>query len=146
MIEKAITLVGMSGVGKTHWSWALEKQGWHHYNVDYLIGTKYLKDELKDKVGAAVKLDDLTPLSKYIGQVGNPAKGALPLEEFRRRQKCYIDAEQQALYDMREAVQKYGHKVVNDSTGSLCEVGDEELYAQLGEDSLFVYLHQKKRR
>ena len=88
MIEKAITLVGMSGVGKTHWSWALEKQGWHHYNVDYLIGTKYLKDELKDKVGAAVKLNDLTPLSKYIGQVGNPAKGALPLEEFRRRQKC----------------------------------------------------------
>lgn len=125
--------MAMSGVGKTELSWKLEKWGWHHYNCDYLIGTKYLQDELE----SPVKLDDLSPLSRYIGQVG---RGGLPLGEFKRRQKRYIEAEKQTLRDMRETVKQHGHKVVNDSTGSLCEVEDEAVYARLAEDSLFVYI------
>jgi dephospho-CoA kinase len=135
--SRAITLIGMSGTGKTELAWKLEKWGWHHFNCDYLIGTKYLKDEVADTVGDGVKKDNLAPLSRYIGQVG---KGGLKLEEFKRRQARYIEAERAALYDMRDAVKAQGAKLVNDSTGSLCEIEDEALFARLAEDSLFVYI------
>jgi hypothetical protein len=135
--NRSITLMGMSGVGKTELAWMLEKAGWHHYNCDYLIGTKYLKDELAETVGAEVKSDDLSPLSKYIGQIG---KGGLPLFEFKRRQKQYIEAERKALYDMRPAIAKAEKRIVNDSTGSICEIEDEKLFKRLAGDSLFVYI------
>lgn len=125
--------MAMSGVGKTHWAWQLEKWGWYHYNADYLIGVDYLADELE----SPVKLDDLGPLSKYIGQVG---KGGLPLDEFKRRQRAYIDAEKQVMYDLRGVIAERGAKVVNDSTGSICEIEDEAMFKQLAEDSLIVYI------
>ncbi|MCC7305760.1 MAG: ATPase [Alphaproteobacteria bacterium] len=132
-MKKSVTLMGMSGAGKTELSWRLAKWGWYHYNCDYLIGTKYLRDELGD----AVKKDDLGPLSKYVGQVG---KGALPLQEFRRRQKRYIEAERAALLDMCADIESFGGKLVNDSTGSLCEIEDESVFEKLAQHTLFVYL------
>lgn len=130
---KPLTLMAMSGVGKTHWAWQLEKWGWYHYNVDYLIGAEYLKGELE----SPVKLDDLGPLSKYIGQVG---KGALPMDEFKRRQKNYIEAERRAMMDLEKVIAAKGANVVVDSTGSLCEIGDEDLYKRLGAQTLIVYI------
>lgn len=135
--RKAITLMGMSGVGKTHWAWALEKQGWHHYNHDYLIGTKYLRDELGD----SVKSDDLTALSDYVGQVGN---GSIPVAEFKRRQARYIEAERQSLYDMCKVIDQSADKFVNDSTGSICEIEDEALFRTLADHTLFIYIKAGK--
>ena len=40
--SKRITLLGMSGVGKTTLANKLPKQNWFHYSGDYRIGTKYL--------------------------------------------------------------------------------------------------------
>lgn len=125
--------MAMSGVGKTHWAWQFEKWGWFHYNVDYLIGAEYLAGELD----TPVKLDDLMPLSRYIGQVG---KGGLPMDEFKRRQKKYIEAERQAMKDVQDVIAQHGAEVVIDSTGSLCEIGDEDLYHRLGEQTLIVYI------
>ncbi len=137
MQPRPITLMAMSGVGKTELSWKLEKWGWHHYNCDYLIGTKYLADELD----VPLKLDDLSPLSRYIGQIGNTKTGGgLPIKEFKRRQNNYIEAEKKVLRDMRVAIRDSGAKLVNDSTGSLCEIEDESVFRQLAEDSLFVYI------
>src|SRR4051812_3079946 len=85
---KAITLTGMSGVGKTHISGVLEKEGWVHYSCDYLIGTVYLRDAL---AGAAVSKGDISNLSSFIGKVGDPAKGGLSLAEYKRRQQLYYD-------------------------------------------------------
>lgn len=135
--RKALTLMGMSGVGKTHWSWALEKAGWHHYNHDYLIGTKYLHDELGD----SVKTDDLSALSDYVGQVG---KGSVGIEEFKRRQARYIEAERQSLYDMCGVIDHSPDKFVNDSTGSICEISDEDLFRTVAEHTLFVYIRAGK--
>jgi hypothetical protein len=135
--RKAITLMGMSGVGKTHWAWALEKEGWHHYNHDYLIGTKYLKDELGDRV----KPDNLDALSDYVGQVG---KGSIPVAEFRRRQARYIEAERQSLYDMCDVIDHSPDKFVNDSTGSICEIEDEALFRTVADHTLFVYIRAGK--
>ena len=44
--HKVITLMGMSGVGKTYLSTMLDREGWHHYSCDYEIGTKYLGIEI----------------------------------------------------------------------------------------------------
>lgn len=40
--HKAITLLGMSGAGKTTLANKLPKTSWFHYSGDYRIGTKYL--------------------------------------------------------------------------------------------------------
>ena len=39
---KRITLLGMSGVGKTHISTMLRSHEWFHFSGDYRIGTRYL--------------------------------------------------------------------------------------------------------
>ncbi len=52
MLPHAITLLGMSGVGKTHFStrlrWASKQHrdsaNWFHFSADYRIGTAYLAE------------------------------------------------------------------------------------------------------
>ena len=48
--NKSITLVGMSGVGKTHLSAHLRRQNWFHYSADYRIGTRYLGEPILDQI------------------------------------------------------------------------------------------------
>ena len=44
---KKITLIGMSGLGKTFISHILHvKHGWLHYSVDFRIGANYLHDAI----------------------------------------------------------------------------------------------------
>ena len=38
--NKSVTLLGMSGVGKTHLSMLLRSHHWFHYSGDYRIGTR----------------------------------------------------------------------------------------------------------
>ncbi|MCG7865621.1 MAG: ATPase, partial [Candidatus Thiodiazotropha taylori] len=40
--RKSVTLMGMSGVGKTRLSNLLRRSNWFHYSGDYRIGTRYL--------------------------------------------------------------------------------------------------------
>ncbi|HBR69611.1 MAG TPA: ATPase [Rhodospirillaceae bacterium] len=137
--RKAITLIGMSGAGKSYLAAKMARWGWVNYSCDELIGTKYLKGEL-----SGVPADDpMQLLSAFVGKIGNPAKGGLGTEEFRRRQKLYYDAEAEALRDTAEAIKSahgQGRHFVNDSSGSLCEIEDEKLLAEVGKNTLFVYL------
>ena len=135
---KRITLIGMSGAGKSYISCMLEKWGWTNYSCDYEIGAKYLKDVLE---GAAdVTVEDISALSDYLGKLGNPDVGGFPLAKFKERQKAYYDAECDALRAMGDAIaQAQGH-FVHDSTGSFCEITDEDLIRKIGEQTLFVYL------
>ena len=48
--NKAITLLGMSGVGKTTLANKLPKSKWFHYSGDYRIGTKYLAEPILDNI------------------------------------------------------------------------------------------------
>ena len=42
--NKRITLLGMSGVGKTHLAKLIGEEGdWFHFSGDYRIGAKHLK-------------------------------------------------------------------------------------------------------
>ena len=48
--NKCITLLGMSGVGKTHLANMLMKHNWFHYSGDYRIGTRYLDEPILDNI------------------------------------------------------------------------------------------------
>lgn len=141
--HKVITLMGMSGVGKTYLSLMLDKAGWFHYSCDFEIGARYLGEEIQETLNAKIRIvaEDLSQLSEYTGRLG---KGALPLDEFKRRQKKYFEAECQSLHDLKGVVKQavednYTH-IVNDSTGSFCEVDDETLLDGVDKNSLIIYI------
>ena len=134
--QKSITLIGMSGLGKTYTAIMLARHGWVHYSCDVVIGINHLAAALD----APVTAGDLSPLSRFIGRPGDIAKGGLPLDEFKRRQKMYYDAECAALRGVGAAIAGAGGHFVNDSTGSLCEIDDPALIDTLGAQTLFVYI------
>ncbi len=139
--HKVITLMGMSGVGKTHLSLLLSKQGWCHYSCDFEIGTNLLGKEIEATLGEPnrVTADDLSQLSAYVSCLGN-----LPYDEFKRRQQQYLEAECESLRQLPKVVERakaQGFKnVINDSTGSLCEIDNEVLLDTVDENSLIVYI------
>ena len=134
--KKAITLIGMSGLGKTHMSAMLAREGWVHYSCDEIIGRDFLAKDLD----APVSKEDLSPLSRFVGKLGDPAKGGLPLVEFKKRQRMYYDAECESLRRMGTEIARTAGDFVNDSTGSLCEIIDDGLIEQVGRETLFVYI------
>lgn len=138
--KKAISLIGMSGVGKSYISAKLGEWGWFNYSCDHLIGTKYLADQVSGDMTA----DNIQSLSEFVGQIGDPAKGGVGLDEFKRRQQMYYDAECAVLKDLPEefdhAERNMYTSFVNDSSGSMCEVEDEEVLRGVGEKTLMVYL------
>ena len=164
--HKAITLLGMSGVGKTHLASKLPKTSWFHYSGDYRIGTKYLEEPILDNIkqqamqvdflrdllrsdsiyiASNITVHNLEPVSTFLGKVGNPAKGGLPLEKFRERQRMHLAAEVEAMKDVAGFIHKaqeiYGYDhFVNDAGGSLCELEDPEALRVLSENTVIVYI------
>lgn len=128
-MSKVVTLLGMSGAGKTHFSQRLAEWGWTHYSNDY---------EIAKLLGIDVSVEDLSALSDFIGQLGNSKKGGLSLDDFKDRQKQYYDAECEVLDAMAASIGDANF--ANDSTGSFCEVTDETLIARVAEQGVFVYI------
>ncbi len=169
--HKCITLLGMSGVGKTYLSTLLRRFDWFHYSGDYRIGTRYLYEPILDLVKQQamqqpflrdllrrdwisirnnIKVDDLGPVLSYVGKLGNPELGGVPLEDFRQRQAKYREGEIEAMYDVPEFVRKaqeiYGYKhFVNDVGGSLCELEEPGVIDLLVGHSLILYIQVTDR-
>ena len=146
--QKSVLLFGMSGLGKTRASSLLRDRGWFHYSVDYRIGTRYMGEPIADNfkreamkvpllrdllltdsvhIRSNITFENLTPLSTYLGKPGDPAKGGLPIEEYRRRQAQHREAEMAALLDTPKFIDRaaslYGYNdFVCDTSGSICEV------------------------
>jgi hypothetical protein len=164
--RKRVTLMAMSGLGKTTLSEMLDKAGWYHYSADYRIGTAYLDQPILDNlhaqirhipmIGALLKsrtitirnnitIDNLQPLSTFIGQLGNPEKGGLARPEFKQRQDLYIKGEIEAMRDVPAFIEKTDRAhFVNDSTGSLCEIGNDAIYAALAKQTALVYIEASR--
>ena len=168
--NKRLTLLGMSGVGKTHLAKLIgENGGWYHFSSDYHIGATYLKDEIINNIAKKMKqdpwlqnlldsqsisvnsqvtFDNLEPISAFLGKVGSPEEGGLAIDEFIRRQGLFLEAEIKTMYDVPSFIKKSRqsgyNNFINDAGGSLCELGDKKLYQLLAENTLIIYIKTNK--
>lgn len=169
--HKSITLLGMSGVGKTRLANILRSHDWFHYSGDYRIGTRYLDEAILDNIKHQVMqvpflrdllrsdsiyirnnitVNNLNPVSSFLGKLGNPSLGGLGVEEFKRRQLMHQIAEVEAMKDVPEFIRKareiYGYKhFINDAGGSVCELEDEQVYKVIAEHSVIIYIQASKK-
>jgi len=164
--SKSITLLAMSGAGKTTLSSKLPREKWFHYSGDYRIGTKYLEEPILDNIKqqamgvpflrdllrsdsiyicSNITVDNLAPVSSFLGKIGDPSKGGLTLSEFKHRQALHRQAEIAAMNDVPEFIHKaetiYGYKhFINDAGGSVCELDCPEVIETLAKHTLMVYI------
>lgn len=164
--NKAITLLGMSGVGKTTLANKLPKSRWFHYSADYRIGTKYLEEPILDNIKKkAMQVDflrdllrsdsiyicsnitvhNLAPISTFLGKIGNQKRGGLSLEEFKERQRLHRGAEIGAMRDVKSFIVKgrdiYGYPhFINDTGGSVCELNDKDVVESLAKHTVIIYI------
>ncbi len=164
--NKRVTLVGMSGVGKSHLSAKLRGRNWFHYSGDYRIGTRYLDEHIIDMLKAQaikvpflrdllrndwiyihnnIRVNDLGPVLSFVGKLGNPELGGVELGEFIERQAIYRQAEIDAMMDLPHFIKKaqeiYGYPhFVNDVGGSLCELDEPGVMDILIDSTLILYI------
>ncbi len=169
--RRNITLLGMSGVGKTYISGLLRRHDWFHFSGDYRIGTRYLDEPILDLIKQQamtvpflkellrndwidirnnIKIEDLGPVLSFVGKLGDPDHAGLPLPEFSQRQALYREAEIAAMRDVPEFIRKareiYGYAhFVNDVGGSLCELEDDTVIELLAEHTLILYIQVTTR-
>jgi len=168
--NKRITLLGMSGVGKTRLASILRNQDWFHFSGDYRIGTHYLDEAILDNIKLQamqvpflrdllqsdsiyicnnITVDHLKPVASYMGKLGDPSQGGLDLHEFKHRQHLHRDAEIAAMNDVPKFIEKsqkiYGYKhFINDAGGSACELDDPSVLQTLAENTLILYIQASK--
>ena len=164
--NKRVTLVGMSGVGKSYLSAKLRGSNWFHYSGDYRIGTRYLDEHIIDMIKEQaikipflkdllrndwiyiknnIRVDDLGPVLSFVGKLGNPELGGVEIGEFIQRQAIYRQAEIDAMHDIPHFIEKaqkiYGYPhFVNDAGGSLCELDETGVMDILVENTLILYI------
>lgn len=164
--RRAVTLLGMSGVGKTTLAYKLPQSTWFHYSGDYRIGTKYLEEPILDNIkrqamqvdflrdllrsdsiyiASNITVHNLNPISTFLGKVGATTRGGLSLDEFKRRQRLHGQAEVAAMKDVADFIVKakeiYGYDhFLNDAGGSLCELDDSGMLKVLADHTLILYL------
>lgn len=164
--SKRITLLAMSGAGKTTLANKLPKDNWFHYSGDYRIGTKYLGEPILDNIKRQamqvpflrelllsdsisinnnITVDNLAPVSTFLSKLGNAELGGLSLSEFKRRQKLHHQAEIAAMLDVPEFIHKaediYGyHHFINDAGGSVCELDSQKVLDTLAQETVIIYI------
>lgn len=170
--RKRVLFYGMSGLGKTHVSMMLREAGdWFHYSIDYRIGTRYMGEYIADNakahamkvpflrdlllsdsiyIGSNLSFENLTPVSAYLGKPGNPAAGGMAMDEYRRRQEQFRNAEISALTDteyfIHRAKRLYGYpNFICDTGGSICEWVEPDdpndpILTALSEQTLMVWI------
>ncbi len=106
-----ISLIGMSGSGKTYWAKKLKAEGFKYFCCDDLIEKK-LGGELKQLGHAGIK-----EVASWMGQ---------PFDErYSERSKKYLRCEKEVMNEIFEALEHISdiHDVVIDTTGSVVYTG-----------------------
>ena len=151
--NKRISLLGMSGLGKTRLSNMLQSTfSWFHYSVDYRIGTRYLDEHIVDNfkqeamknvflrdlllsdsiyISSNLNFNNLSPLSTYLGKPGSEDLGGIDFNLYKKRQKQHREAEILSVLDTNKFIEKsnniYAYQnFVCDTSGSICEVVNPE--------------------
>ncbi|HEX9877026.1 MAG TPA: ATPase [Gammaproteobacteria bacterium] len=163
--NKAVTLLGMSGVGKTTLANKLPKSKWFHYSGDYRIGTKYLAEPILDNIkrqamqigflrdllrsdsiyiASNITVHNLAPIATFLGKIGRRDLEGSSVDEFKQRQRLHREAEIGAMKDVEQFIDKaqqiYGYEhFVNDAGGSIVEL-DDQAVSVLADNTLILYL------
>jgi hypothetical protein len=164
--HKSVTLLGMSGVGKTYLASLLRQKSWFHYSGDYRIGSHYLDEAILDNIklqamqipflrdllsSDSIRIENnitaehLKPISSFLGKLGDPEQGGLGLKEFKRRQRLHREAEIAAMHDVPLFIDKarefyrFTH-FINDAGGSVCELDDPAVLKTLADHTLIIYI------
>lgn len=147
--QSAISLLGMSGVGKSTIAGVLAGAGYRVISIDRVIERILLEperapdplDEPDSPKPPNRALADVRVLSTFVGLPGATSSGGLPWNEFIRRQELYGQAERRATDLCIETVRdsKDRRRIVIDSTGSCCQLPAASLY-RLREVSSFTLL------
>ena len=151
--NKRVSLLGMSGLGKTRLSNMLQSTfSWFHYSVDYRIGTRYLDEHIVDNfkqeamknvflrdlllsdsiyISSNLNFNNLSPLSTYLGKPGSEDLGGIDFNLYKKRQKQHREAEILSVMDTNKFIEKsnniYAYQnFVCDTSGSICEVVNPE--------------------
>ncbi len=164
--NKNITLLGMSGVGKSYLASKLRGNNWFHYSGDYRIGTRYIDEHMLDMIRWEamqvpflrdlvrtewiyfhnnIRINDLGPVLSFVGKLGNPELGGVELGDFIRRQAIYRQAEIDAMLEVPKFLQKAQAiyscpHFINDVGGSVCELDQPGVIETLVECSLILYI------
>lgn len=127
MVERLlISLIGMSGSGKSYWSAKLQEQGFQRFCCDDLIEAR-LDDELK-KLGYS----GIHDVAKWMGQPYD--------EQYERTSKRYLDLEGEVMRQVLAEVEESdkGRSII-DTTGSAIYLEDDVL-SRLSTRTRVVYL------
>ena len=151
--NKRVSLLGMSGLGKTKLSNMLQSTfNWFHYSIDYRIGTRYLDEHIVDNfkqeamkntflrdlllsdsiyISSNLNFNNLSPLSTYLGKPGSENLGGIDFSLYEKRQKQHREAEILSVMDTKKFIEKsnniYAYQnFVCDTSGSICEVVNPE--------------------
>ena len=170
--HKRVLFFGMSGLGKTFLSNMLRSAGdWFHYSIDYRIGTRYMGEYIADNakaeamkvpflkemllsdsiyIGSNLTFENLKPVSAYLGKPGDPSKGGLEMDEYRRRQEQFRQSEIHALMDTQYFIERAGRlynypHFICDTGGSICEWVDADdpndpILKELDRHTLMVWI------
>ncbi len=165
--ENIITLVGMSGCGKTSLSQKLAMENFFHYSIDYEIAHTHLREKIRQSVIEKIKtqsiffkelyekfaikldlsltFDDLEVIATFVIPMNE--NGKIPLGIFLEHQELYKKAELLATMEFfpkaKIAFKNYGILgFINDTTGSICEIvlENDELIDILKNRTKVVYL------
>lgn len=173
-LPHAITLLGMSGVGKTVLSTSLRRSAnWYHYSADYRIGTRYLAEDILDNIkykimhmgdrfvanllrsdsiyiNHNITVDNLDPVSTFLGMYGDSKSDGLDKTTFLDRQELYRRAEIASMIDVNRFITKAWdiyrcNNFINDASGSLCEIvepsnPDDPVISALRHETLILYI------
>lgn len=123
-----LSLIGMSGSGKSSWSLILEKEGFKRFCCDDLIAEK-LQSELTGSDGTVLELGD------WMGFPFN--KG------YKDRESRYLDFEIEVLQEIMEYLENQESRseenIVVDTTGSVIYTG-EKVLERLRHNTKIVHL------
>lgn len=166
MQHNTVTLIGMSGCGKTYLAQKLAASGFFHYSVDYEIAHilrgkilesviskikeqsplfKNLHEKFAIKTDLSLVFDDLEIITTFV--IPLDENGTVKYGKFSEHQNLYKQAEKLAMEMFSERAQNaigvYGKQgFICDATGSICEVASEnqKLISDLKNKSTVVYI------
>lgn len=125
-----ITLLGMSGAGKTHWAKQLESRGFRRFSAD-----DHIECRLGQELSVALGYAGISGVAEWMGQ---PYDGT-----YAQRSQKYLDLERDAMRELLSGLDRHlGSRrgMVIDTTGSVIYLPSEILRA-LHDSTAMVYFH-----